>query len=200
MILEILATGAAAGAVGLVVVWLRTRRAQRSAAIGEVSAWLARMLWVHDRGSVLIAEPNGRSGFIQFALTGRLAEWRCIEFGLPETDWSRSYFAAVHDALGRADIRTTIEAGDGNGLVERFLSAEISGGREEVLRAASDMIPRIAAALGHPERQTYRISLEGGESPEYREEIAARLEATPARGLLERKFLDWLARTNRPPS
>ena len=142
--------------------------------------------------SVLVAEPNARTGFLQFALTERHKEQRTLEFGLPDCEWSQSYFADVQNALDAAGISCTIENAGEERPVRRFLRAELRGRRSQILQRAADLLPRIAAAMGHPENQTYRVSLLGGEAPEHRHEVDARLEQLADGGRFKKKVADFI--------
>lgn len=173
-----------AGGSGAIVAtaWWRVRRWHRRSTIADVAAWLRRLLREHARGSVLIAEPNARGGFLQFALTQRRGARRTIELGLPDCAWSQKHFADVQDALDSAGIRWTVEAVDVAGPVRRYLRAELSGDHAQVLRIADDLIPRLASAMGYPQNETYRVSLRGGEAPEYAHELAGRFDQMASRG------------------
>jgi type II secretory pathway pseudopilin PulG len=170
--------------------WVRLQRLRRRASLTDVSAWVGTLLRSYAPGSVLIAEPNGKEGFLQFALTQRDREWRTLEFGLPETAWSRAAMAEVQDILDSAGVSWTIEDTPSGSAIDAFLRAELNGDRTDVLERASRLIPRIATAMGHPLHQTYHIQLLGHDSPEYQHELAEQLENLPTGGGFEKKLAE----------
>lgn len=184
--------GAAGAALAVPVV--RWRRLRDRATIAEVGRWTATLLRQSAQGSVLIAVANGRPGFLQYALTGRDGDWRRLEFGLPEADWSKEALPAVERVLDRFAVPWTVETNPGNLPVPRFLRAEIEGPREEVLERASALFVELAAALGYDETQTYAVSLQGGDAPEYEAELLARIESLPRQGRVTRGMAALLRR------
>lgn len=129
--------------------WWRWQRLRRHASITDVTGWTATLLRGFAPGSVLIAEPNGREGFIQYAVTARRHELRTLEFGLPEVDWSRTAITPIQTLMDSMGISWTFEQADTTHEVQRFLRAEIHGTRAEVLSCIGSLTPRIAGALGH---------------------------------------------------
>lgn len=183
--------GAAAGAVASFS--LRWRRRVRRATVHELGAWTATWLREYAPGSVLIANANGRPGFLQLALTARRRDRRRVEFGLPETGWSREHLPAVERVLDAAGVEWRIETNPGNPAVPRYLRATLEGTRAEVLERASVLLPELAAALGHPAHQSYSVELQGREDPEHDAELGAQLERLAGEGRLPR----WLVRAVR---
>jgi hypothetical protein len=168
--------------------WLRLRRLRRRASVVDVCAWLGTLLRSYAPGSILIAEPNGTDGFLQFALTQRAGEWRTLEFGLPETDWSRAALTDIQGLLDSAGVNWRLEAAPPGSMIDAFLRAELQGERADVLERASSLLPRMATAMGHSVHQTYHVQLLGHDAPEYRHELAKRLEDLPKSGRLEKRL------------
>jgi len=174
-------------AVGLYQ-WIRLQQLRRRASITDLTAWVGTLLRSFAPGSVLIAEPNGKDGFLQFALTHRNQEWRTLEFGLPETDWSLAAMAEIQVLLDSEGISWKIEVAQPEQTIRCFLRAEFDGERAHVLQRVSSLVPRIAAAMGHSELQTYQVRLLGHDDPEYQHELAKKLENLPNGGRVEKKL------------
>lgn len=174
--------------------WLRLQRLRHRSSVSDISAWLGTMLRSFTPGSVLIAEANGKAGFIQFALKQRDKGWRRLEFGLPKTEWSSAAMADIQLLLDAAGASWTLEDPPAGATIGGFLRAELSGERTEVLERARSLIPRIAAAIGHKLDQTYTVRLLGDEAPEYPRELAERLENLPKSGVLEKRLAQLIRR------
>lgn len=168
--------------------WLRLQRLRRRASVTDVVAWVGTLLRSFAPGSVLVAEPNGKDGFIQFALTQRDREWRTLEFGLPETDWSRAAMVDIQDLLDSAGVSWILEDAPLGSAIDGFLRAELIGEPANVLERARSLVPRIAAAMGHSVHQTYHVRLLGHDAPEYQHELAGKLEDLPKGGRFGRKL------------
>jgi hypothetical protein len=166
--------------------WRRWQRLRNRASIEDVVTWLGTLLRSFAPGSVVIAESNGGDGFLQFALTQREKEWRTLEFGLPEAEWSRTAITEIQHLLAAAGGRCSLENAPVGQTIERFLRAELSGVRTEVLQKAMSVVPRIAAALGHSAHQTYKVRLLGNEAVDYRAELAEQLENLSRGGRFEK--------------
>ena len=190
MLLPMIALVFASVAMMVLAVAFRVNRLRQRATITDLTAWMGRLLRECAPGSVLVAEPNARDGFLQFALTESRNQWRTVEFGLPDTDWSRGSFADVQDTLAAAGLRCTIDHADADGPVRRFLRARVGGDGAEVLKILATLCPRLAAAMGYPENQTYRITILGGQSPEYRQEVDRHLNQLRKRGRFRAKLID----------
>lgn len=74
------------------------------------------------------------------------------------------------------------------------MRAEIEGPREQVLERASALLVELAVALGYDETQTYSVSLQGGDAPEYLAELLARIESLPRQNWLMRRCAAYLRR------
>ncbi len=170
--------------------WLRLQRLRRRASVMDVAAWVGTLLRSYAPGSVLIAEPNGKDGFIQFALTQRDREWRTLEFGLPDTAWSRAAMARIQDVLDSAGVSWTVEDAPPGSTIDAFLRAELNGVRADVLQRASRLVPRIVAAMGHSLHQTYHVHLLGHDAPEYQHELAEQLENLPKGGRFQKRLAE----------
>lgn len=178
--------------------WLRLQRLRRRASVTDVAAWVGTLLRSYAPGSVLIAEPNGKDGFLQFALTQRDSKWRTLEFGLPETDWSRAAMADIQDLLNSAGVSWTLEELPPGSPLDAFLRAELNGEWAHVRQRANSLVPLIAAALGHSVQQTYHVRLLGHDALEYQHELAESLETLPKAGRLEKKLAEMVrGRTGR---
>ena len=68
----------------------RQKRARTRLPLDRFLWALQPMLHRMRPGAQLAAYPNGRDGFLQLVLAGREGTWRQVEFGLPDTDWSRA--------------------------------------------------------------------------------------------------------------
>lgn len=167
--------------------WARLQSLRRRASIADVGAWLGTLLRSFAPGSIVIAEPNGKAGFIQFALTNRGPTSRVIEFGLPQADWSRSAISDIKAVLTSAEVAWSVEVSPPAGGVDSFLRAEIHGAPADVYARVRRLLPALAIALGHPEHQTYRVQLLGREAAEYAGELADALEKLPNAGRWEKK-------------
>jgi hypothetical protein len=189
--------GACAAALAVPVTgWYRLR--YRST-VYEISRWVATLLKEYAPGSVLIAEPVGRPGFVQFALTGRRRHWRRVEFGLPESDWSRDSIPRVKGVLAAAGIAWTVEVNPGNHAVPHFYRATVEGRDHEVRERLAALIPDLADALGYPSTARYGVKLAGGSSPDAIVEMEDRLwspamDAVAARGPRQRQMIGFLRR------
>lgn len=188
MILTLIAAALSALLAIVLYQWLRLQRLRRRASVADIAAWLGTMLRSDAPGSVLIATPDGKDGFLQFALTQRDREWRTLEFGLPETDWSRAAMAEIKDLLDSAGVSWTLEDAPPGSPLDAFLRAELNGDRAHVRERASGLVPLIAAALGHSVHQTYCVQLLGYDAPEYQHELAMKLEALPNAGRFEKNL------------
>lgn len=200
MFMVLLKLIAAVGAALLALVlyqWFRLQRLRRRASVTDLGSWVGTLLRSFAPGSVLIAEPNGKDGFLQFALTQRRGESCTLEFGLPQTDWSRAAIADVQSLLDSAGVSWTVETGVPGQPVQGFLRAELAGKREHVLQRARILLPRLAIALGHSAHQTYQVELLGHDAAGYPRGLADKLERLPKGGRLERKIAAAVRRTDR---
>ncbi|HKP77096.1 MAG TPA: hypothetical protein VJT67_16310, partial [Longimicrobiaceae bacterium] len=175
-ILGLFAVGAAAVALGARAQMRRARHARTRATYDDLSGWVNRLLLQFAPGSCLVAELNDGRGFLQLAVTGREAEWRQVEFGLPDAEWARENFALAVVTLeeGAGDAR--VEHNPGNAEIPRFLSITFSGERNDVARKATNLLRRAAAVLEFPADATFSISLQGDDDPEYYRHGAAIVE------------------------
>lgn len=162
--------------------WLRLQRLRRRSSVTDVAAWVGTLLRSFAPGSVLVAEPNGKDGFLQFALTQRDREWRTLEFGLPETSWSRGAMPDIQNVLDSAGVTWILEDAPPGSIIDGFLRAELNGERADVLKRARSLVPCLAGAMGHSVHQTYRVRLLGHDAPEYHHELAGQLENLPNTG------------------
>jgi hypothetical protein len=170
--------------------WLRLQRLRRRASVSDVAAWVGTLLRSYAPGSVLIAEPNGKDGFLQFALTQRDREWRTLEFGLPDTDWSHAAMAGIQNVLNSAEINWTLEDTPPGSPIDTFLRAELSGAGADILELTNRLIPHLTAALGNSVHQTYSVRLLGHDAPEYQHELADKLESLPEAGRFEKTLAE----------
>lgn len=190
LILLLIAAVLAALFAVVVYQWLRLLRLRQRASVTDVAAWLGTLLRSFAPGSVLIAKPNGKDGFLQFALTHRDREWRTLEFGLPETDWSRAAMVDIQALLSSAGVSWTLEDAPPGSTIVAFLRAELYGDRADVLERASNLVPRLAAAMGYSVHQTYQVQLLGRDAPEYQHELAGKLESLRDGGWFWKKLAE----------
>lgn len=188
MVLMVVGVLLAAPLIVVLYQWVRWDRLRRHAPATSIAAWIGTLLRDFAPGAVLIAEPNGKDGFIQFALTQRRKEWRTLEFGLPETEWSRPVMGDIQALLDSAGVSWTYADLVGVQATPRFLRAEFVGERTDILHRMSNLVPHLAVAMGYSVHQTYRIRLLGSEAPEYRRELGEKLENMPGSGRFEKKL------------
>ncbi|HEU4557228.1 MAG TPA: hypothetical protein VFS20_05240 [Longimicrobium sp.] len=159
----------------MLAVWLEMRRARRACSavlLGEVRGWVEAMLRKYAPGGYVIAHANGRDGFLQLALTGRKRNWRRVELGVPDCEWSRPNFDVAVLLLSEGASTWMVEENPGNADVPRFLRVILQGRSENVLKRAASLLHRAADVLDFPADQRYRIEMHGDDHPDYTREGA----------------------------
>ncbi len=145
-------------------------------------------------GAQLAAFPNGRDGFLQLVLTGREGSLREVEFGLPDTDWSRARFDHAVDTLQEHASSWLVEHTPGNPDVPRFLRVWIYGEEDGVREQAAALLHAAADILGFPASQTYNVEFTGDDHPDYIRAIADQLEQDPSIPRLIRRLVPHFRR------
>lgn len=145
----------------------RAKHERENAALDQWLGWVKGMLVRYAPGTCLIAQSNDAEGFLQLALTGREGTWRQVEFGLPDAEWSRTRFQLAASALAEGATDVRVERNRRNANVPRFLRVSIAGDIAEVEARAIDLLRRAAEVLSFPADGTYRVSIEGGDHPDY---------------------------------
>lgn len=166
----------------------RARRARARVPFARFTSALQPLMHRLSPGALLAAYPNGRAGFLQVLLTGRKGGWRELEFGLPDTDWSRASFDDAVQALQDHASEWMVEHTPGNPDVPRFLRVWIDGDEADVQQRASDMLYCAADVLGFPADQTYNIDFRGGDHPDFLRSLADQFEQNPRMPRLMRRF------------
>lgn len=181
-----------------VVVVKREMRRQRRA---RTRLQFDRFLWalqplLHRMrpGAELAAFPNGRDGFLQLVLTGREGSLREVEFGLPDTDWSRTRFDQAVDVLQEHASSWLVEHTPGNPDVPRFLRVWIYGEEDEVREQTAALLHAAAEVLSFPASQTYNVEFTGEDHPDYMRALADQLEQDPRTPRLVRKLVPFYRR------
>lgn len=187
-ILFVFATLAALLAVAKWRLMRRFRRARTRIPLERCLLALRTMLRQLRPGALFAAAPNGRDGFLQLILTDREGNWREVEFGLPDADWSRARFDHAVAVLGELEPDCEVEHTPGNPDVPRFLRVWIHGGEASVLERATALVRAAAEVLGFPEEQTYNLVFRGQDHPDYMRELADLVEQDPSIPRLLRKL------------
>lgn len=154
----------------------RARRACSAVSLEEVRGFVERMLEKRARGAFLIAHANGREGFLQLALTGRKRDWRRVELGVPDCEWSRPNFDVAVLLLSEGASTWMVEEHPDNPNVPRFLRVTLQGRSENVLKRSAVLLHRAANVLEFPPDQRYRIEVNGRDHPDYMRAMADRAD------------------------
>ncbi|HEX8242685.1 MAG TPA: hypothetical protein VF541_04305 [Longimicrobium sp.] len=154
----------------------RARRARSRVTVDQLSRWVNSMLLRCAPGATLLAAANGGPKFLQLAVTGREDEWRRVEFGLPDAEWSHENFALAALSLEEGAAAASVEHAPENAHVPRFLRITLEGERAEVTERASELLRRAAAVLELAPEQTYTVSVQGSDHPDYLREMVRAIE------------------------
>jgi hypothetical protein len=186
-VLAVFAAGLAACGQAVSARKRRLERARTRATLDDLDRWVNGLLLRFAPGACLLAASNEGAGFLQLAVTGREAEWRRVEFGLPDAAWSRERFALAAITLeeGAADAR--VEHDPGNARIPRFLRITLTGERTDVAARATDLLRRAAVVLSFPPGGTYTMSVTGRDHPEYYRQVARDAEAADLPRWLSRR-------------
>jgi hypothetical protein len=150
-------------------------------------------------GSVLLLERETKPGFLQLAISERRDQWREVEFGLPDAEWSHSQFDVVHAAMQSAGYSTEIEINEGNEQVPRFLRVYVEGNREDLTITLLQLLETAANKLEFAVEDRYTLQMMGETAPEYTRELATQLEQLPRGGWFTNMLGKYLRRSaNRP--
>jgi hypothetical protein len=192
-------SGGVAAVTGMLTVafWRQQRkwkRARTRQSFSRFTGCLQSLLERCSPGAVVAAYPNGQQGFLQVALTGRKGDWRELEFGLPDADWSRASFDAAVAALPQGASEWSVEHTPGNPDVPRFLRVWIEGGESDVRERATALLHRAAELLGFPADQTYNIDFQGTDHPDYLHAMLDRFERDPQTSRFLLRLLPMLRR------
>lgn len=169
-------------------------RARTRVPLDVVVQRLEPMLRRMQPGAHLAAIAHGGDAFLQLALTARYAEWREVEFGLPEAGWARPYFNEAIVALGKLGSEWRVEHNPGNTRVPRFLRVWIEGPQDEVRERAGALLRAGARVLGFPPDQRWNVEFHGHEHPEYLRSLADQLERKVGDSRLHRRWIAALRR------
>jgi len=154
----------------------RNARPRASVTLETMPGWVNQMLRRNASGSFLIFDANGREGFLQIALNAREGGWRRVEFGLPDTDWSHENFALAVLTLGADAAECIVEEDPRNTLVPRFLTVILEGDSANVGARTAALLRSAAQTLGFPAGQTFTVSGEGTDHPDYLRSVADELD------------------------
>jgi hypothetical protein len=158
----------------------RFERARTATTLDEMSGWVNSLVLRYAPGGCLTAVSNDGPGFLLLGVTGREADWRRVEFGLPDAEWSRESFALAVATLEEGAAESHLEHDPGNADEPRFLWVTLTGQQDAVALRATDLLRRAAGVLSFPPGGTYTMSLTGREHPEYLRTVAAQVEAHTA--------------------
>ena len=144
-------------------------------------------------GSVLLLEREMKPGFLQLALVERRGQWRQVEFGLPDAEWSHNQFDLVHAAMESAGYSTEVETNEDNEQIPRFLRVYVEGERGDLTMELLQLLETAANKLEFEVEDRYTLQMMGDTAPEYTRELATKLEQSPRGGWLHRVFTNTLA-------
>ena len=111
-------------------------------------------------GSTMIAQREGAPGFLQLSMRSASRGWQSVEFGMPETDWSRGRFDQLVKQLRKDGFSVQVEAGT-SAEVTRFLRVPQAGGVEPLGLRLHRMLRVAHEALEWPPDQRFVIHYEG---------------------------------------
>lgn len=171
---------AVVAAFALALAWENRRgaRVRASVTLETMPGWVSQMLRRNAPGSYLVFTANGREGFLEIALNAREGGWRRVEFGLPDTDWSHESFALAVLTLSTGAAECHVEEDPRNTLVPRFLRVFLEGDSANVGARTAALLRSAAQTLGFPAGQTFTVSGEGTDHPDYWRTSADELERT----------------------
>ncbi|MFL5538029.1 MAG: hypothetical protein ACJ8J0_03515 [Longimicrobiaceae bacterium] len=184
-ILAFFALAAAALVIGAVRERRRLERRRTSVTVDRMAGYVKGLLLSRAPGSTLVFDANDGDGFLQLALTGREGDWRRVEFGLPDAEWSHENFALAVLTLGGDAAECLVEEDPRNVQVPRFLSVLLEGDSEDVAARAATLLGTAAQTLGFSAAQTFTVSMSGRDHPDFLRTSADEIER---RGLLPRWF------------
>jgi len=147
-------------------------------------------------GSVLLLERETKPGFLQLALVERRGQWRQVEFGLPDAEWSHNQFDLVHVAMESAGYSTEVETNEDNEQVPRFLRVYVEGDRKDLTITLLELLETAASKLGFGVDDQYTVQMQGEIDPQYIDDLATQLEQSPRRPWFGRTLAKFIRRTN----
>lgn len=77
--------------------------------LSDITRFVEGFLLREGAGAVFLLERESGPGFLQLAITRRLADHEDVEFGLPDAVWSRNHFDLVHAAMENAGHTCSVE-------------------------------------------------------------------------------------------
>jgi hypothetical protein len=140
--------------------WGSRPRYHRRRTIQQLGQFVDGFLVQMAPGSTLIAEREGDAGFLQLAMLSASGTWQSVEFGLPDTDWSRGHFDRVLEDLRHHGFPVQVEAGT-SAEVTRFLRIAQAGEVEPLGRQLHRMLSVTHRALEWPADQRFVVHFEG---------------------------------------
>jgi hypothetical protein len=172
----------------------RSERARTTTTLDQMAGWVNALVLRYAPGAFLAAASNDGPGFLQLAVTGREGDWRRVEFGLPDAEWSRESFALAVSLLEEHATDARLEHDSENANVPRFLRLTIAGNHAEVTRRATELLRSAAVLLSFPPEGTYTMSLTGNYHPEYYRSVAAEVESGDLPQWFRRRLVAFIRR------
>lgn len=169
------------GALKKLLRWLDEPIAYRGLLLTDIRRYVESFLLQLGPGSVLVLERETKPGFLQLAITERRDQWRRVEFGLPDDEWSTRVFDPVHTALASAGYDTHVETNDGNRRIPRFLRVHVEGNYHDLTLTLMQVLAIAANKLEFGVTDRYTLQMLGQIDPEHTRELAAKLEQLPRR-------------------
>lgn len=172
--------------------WLNKPIAYRGLLLTDLKRFLDSFLTSLAPGSVFLLERETKPGFLQLAMIERRDQWRKIEFGLPDDEWSHNQFDLVHAAMQGAGYSTQVETNEGNKQIPRFLRVYVEGNTDDLAIVLLQLFETAANQLQFGTQDRYTLQMLGETAPEYTRDVANRLEQLPRGGWFTRILAKFL--------
>lgn len=175
--------------------WLNKPIAYRGLPLTDLTRFVETFLLQLAPGSVFLLERETKPGFLQLAMIDRRDQWRTIEFGLPDDEWSHNQFDLVHAAMQSAGYSTEVETNEGNKQIPRFLRVYVEGNTDELTIVLLQLLETAANKLEFGVQDRYTLQMLGETAPEYTRDLADRLEQLPRGNWFSRIIAKYLRRS-----